>query len=150
MLAAICPKTLICGLGAALMVAVPAQAHAARYTGTTTQGQAMSITTSGSLVTAGRWGWRARCSRLGVPTFRIDADLRHPIVAGRFRFRGIFMLPPTPSGERFRVFTSMGGRFAGTTTASGYLYEVLTVLGPDGQVIDTCRTGRVGWALRRR
>lgn len=159
MLAGMCRKALIGGLLSVSMMAVPAQAEGARYTGTTGQGAPMTVIASnGPGVTFMRWSWRARCNPTGKTValetvFRVSPPGSRglPTAGGRFRLRGVVgPTEPDPSGQRYTIFDSLAGRFAGTTGVSGYFYVVFTVRAADGRVVDTCRTGRVGWALRRR
>ena len=138
------------------MLSIPAPAWAARYSGYTTQHLRATLLTSRGQVTSYTIDWNARCPRLrrvfhtGVAySLRRDRyDL--PIVSGRFYDR--FSFDPfalDSGGTRATGWGRVSGR-VGATSASGYLYETLNILGPDGRtVVDTCRSGRIGWTLRR-
>ena len=121
----------------------------------------MSLLTGVDQVRAFRVDWRVRCPATGrsfpdlVSAFDSTASdsARVPLRYGRFR--SIVTLHGRGGeidrqGTKSRLRTVIGGRVA-PTLATGYLYETLTLLGPDGHtVVDTCRTGRIGWALRVR
>lgn len=139
----------------ALAVSVaPATAGAARYTGPTSQGRSISITTTGSQVTAMQWRWRVRCSVM-ARTLYLTGDfslsrpgsMPIPIRAGRFRM--IWTIPFTLARPALRtsVRSLVGGSVRGST-ASGYLYQTLLAYRSDGTLLDACQTGRVSWTAR--
>lgn len=115
----------------------------------------MTLTTSGPQVTFIKQQWRVRCPRLqrSFDQFAEFYGRRHggnlPIVNGRFYARSSGPATLDEAGTRGNGRGTLGGRIT-STVATGYFYETVDVLGADGRtVVETCRTGRIGWTLRR-
>lgn len=143
---------------ALLLAAAPAAAGAASYTGSTTQGRAMTLNTVGSGVTYYRFLWRVSCPRTGRSflslfssfSSRLPGAVPIRIVAGRFRKQATVTGSPDDGATRGDLRTIVSGTVT-ATRAYGYTYQTITLFGPDRQtVVDTCRTGRIGWSLPRR
>ena len=144
-------------IAATVTAAVPAAVEAARYTGTTTQRQSMTMATDADQVLSFRVNWGVSCFAQGR-TFRnlfVDYDhdrpgaVRVPLRNGRFRISGMPRnVAVDAAGTRGTIRAQLAGH-VNPGFAIGYALLELRVLGPDGRVVvDTCHTGRINWGLR--
>ncbi|HEX6714093.1 MAG TPA: hypothetical protein VF066_11930 [Thermoleophilaceae bacterium] len=131
----------------AVAAALPADALAAYYRGSTSQGRRVLINQDSSKrLQDVRFGWKARCSdpgyiitsrTHGVPPFD-RSDPGSWADYGSYSFRD--------ASNRIRVAFRASGRLVGATW-SGH-FTVFATVRHNGRVVDRCRVRDVGWRVK--
>jgi hypothetical protein len=136
-------------LVALLALALPAQAAAATWRGTTKQGRGILVYSGGDgLVERAKIGWRARCDEGGTYSSRTifvaPFDVSEPV---RFADEGSY--DGRPPGYRATIVAGIrGSYFSGVDRWRG-TFHVRVAVFKDGKRVDTCRLKRVRWSAGR-